>query len=248
MCGRYAASTNPDRLIEIFEVDTAELPEPGVGPAGLADWTQPRWNIAPTDPVPAVLDRDKTGDRVRRLTGLRWGLVPSWSKSSTGAARMINARFETVAAKPAFKKAFASRRCLLPADGYYEWYPASRDGKPYKQPFYIRPQSGLLVMAGIYEFWRDPNPPEGSDGWLLSCAIITTSASDDLGHIHDRMPVQVSPENWDVWLDPALTDPAQASSLVHIPAPGQMHAHAVDTRVNKVGNDGPELVEAIPES
>lgn len=250
MCGRYAASTNPDRLIEIFEVDTFEAPDAndGPGPAGLADWTQPRWNIAPTDQVPAILDRDRTGERVRRLTGLRWGLVPSWSKSTTGAARMINARFETVAEKPAFKKAFASRRCLLPADGYYEWYPATHEGKPYKQPFYIRPESGLLVMAGIYEFWRDPKPAQGSAGWVVSCSIITTSASDDLGHIHDRMPVQVLPKNWDAWLDPALTDPGAAAGLVHLPTPGQMHAYAVDTRVNKVGNDGPELVAPLPES
>ena len=241
MCGRYAASTHPDKLIEIFEVDEVPDALPAVGPEGLAQWSRPRWNIAPTDLVPAVLERTREQGDIRLLTGLRWGLVPSWSKTPNAGARMINARLETVDVKPAFRKAFASRRCLLPADGYYEWRAASRQGRSYKQPYFILPARGLMVMAGVYEFWR-----AGSSGdWLVTCAIITTQAADDLGAIHDRMPVQVSRENWDAWLDPACTDASAAKALVHIPEPGEMLARPVSTRVNQVGNDGPELVSPV---
>lgn len=241
MCGRYAASTHPDRLIEIFDVD--EVPDglPAVGPEGLAEWSRPRWNIAPTDMVPAVLERAREQVDVRLLTGLRWGLVPSWSKTPNAGARMINARLETVDTKPAFRKAFASRRCLLPADGYYEWQAVSRHGRSYKQPYFIVPAQGLMVMAGIYEFWRDQT---GGD-WLVTCAIITTQAADDLGTIHDRMPVQVTRQDWDAWLDPGLNDTSAAKGLLHTPDPGEMLVRPVSTLVNRVGNDGPELVAAV---
>lgn len=241
MCGRYAASTHPDRLIEIFDVD--EVPDglPAVGPEGLAEWSRPRWNIAPTDMVPAVLERAREQVDVRLLTGLRWGLVPSWSKTPNAGARMINARLETVDTKPAFRKAFASRRCLLPADGYYEWQAVSRRGRSYKQPYFIVPAQGLMVMAGIYEFWRDQT---GGD-WLVTCAIITTQAADDLGTIHDRMPVQVIRQDWDAWLDPGLNDTSAAKVLLHTPDPGEMLVRPVSTLVNRVGNDGPELVAAV---
>lgn len=250
MCGRYAASTHPDKLIELFEVDEVPADQPAVGPAGLAEWSRPRWNIAPTDPVPAIIERAREHGDVRLLTGLRWGLVPSWSKSPAAGARMINARLETVDTKPAFRKAFAARRCLLPADGYYEWLSATRDGRTYKQPFYISPASGLMVMAGIYEFWRDLRAEDAAAQWLVTCAIITTRAVDDLGQIHDRMPALVGPENWDAWLDPALTEGSLARRLAHVPEPGEMVAWPVSTQVNTVANDGPELVRpvALPSS
>ncbi len=243
MCGRYAASTHPDRLIEIFEVDEVRDQEAPVGADGLAQWSRPRWNIAPTDSVPSVLERASQDGDVRLLTGLRWGLVPSWSTSASQAARLINARLETVASKPSFRKALAARRCLLPADGYYEWQPRRAGSRSYKQPFYISPESGLLVMAGLYEFWRDATSP--SADWLVTCAIITTAATDELGHVHDRMPVQVPRANWDAWLDPAMTDPSVARSLVEVPAPGGMLVRPVSTRVNSVANDGPDLIEAV---
>ncbi|GAA2179569.1 SOS response-associated peptidase [Brooklawnia cerclae] len=247
MCGRYAASVQTDRLIEIFGTEGGPRRDPEPEATGPTDWTRSRWNIAPTDVVPSILERQRDGQVVRRLEGLRWGLVPSWSTSAATGARMINARLETVTTKPSFKRAFAARRCLLPADGYYEWYPATAAGRAYKQPFYIHPHEGLMAMAGIYEFWRDPrHGPD--DGWLVSCAIITTAASDDLGRIHDRMPVQVAPDDWDAWLDPALTDSGKARQLVHVPLPGEMTAHAVSTRVNRVGNDGPDLVVPIAEA
>lgn len=240
MCGRYAASTHPDRLIEIFAADEVDA-NPATGPEGLAEWSRPRWNIAPTDQVPAVLERAREDGAVRMLTGLRWGLVPSWSKSPEGGARMINARLETVDTKPAFRKAFGARRCLLPADGYYEWRAATRGGRGYKQPYFVHPADGLMVMAGIYEFWRDPR----SGAWLVSCSIITTEAVDELGLVHDRMPVQVGRDDWDAWLDPNLTDAATVKALVHVPEPGEMLVRPVSTKVNQVRNDGPELVKAV---
>lgn len=252
MCGRYAASASADLLVETFEVDT-------VAPVAQLDWMAPRFNVAPTDAVPAVLERvDKeSGNVVRRLTPLRWGLVPSWSKSLDGAARMINARAETVGEKPAFRKAFASRRCLLPADGYYEWHTLADQtgarGRPLKQPFYIHPvarpgEPSLMVMAGIYEFWRDPGrPADADDAWVVSCSILTTTATDALGHIHDRMPVQVRRDDWDAWLDPSLTSADAARALMHLPGPDEMIAHAVSTLVNKVGNDGPSLIVPLQE-
>lgn len=249
MCGRYAASASRDELVELFQVDVvgsrdhpARRDEP---------WLAPRWNIAPTDSVPAVLERaDDTGGRVRRLVGLSWGLVPSWSRSAAGAARMINARLETVAVKPAFRKAVAERRCLLPADGYYEWLaqPAA-GGRPRKQPYFIHPaDGGLMVMAGLYEFWKDPAASSGVDPWLVSCSILTTDAVGEPGMIHDRMPVQVAPQDWGDWLDPRLSDAAAAMELVHVPQPGEMAAYAVSTLVSNVRNDGPQLVEPLRDS
>lgn len=244
MCGRYAASTHPDKLIEIFEVDQIET-GPGVGADGLAEWTRPRWNIAPTDQVPAVLERDRDDTAVRVLRGLRWGLVPSWAESPSRGAPLINARLETVDVKPSFRKAFASRRCLLPADGYYEWQPAQRQGRNYKQPYFLAPRSGLLVMAGLYEFWRDPTAVGTAQEWLISCAIITTRATDESGQVHDRMPVQVARQNWDAWLDPGLRQAAAARELLHLPEPGEMLVRPVSTKVNRVTNDGADLVDQI---
>ncbi|WP_022910402.1 SOS response-associated peptidase [Aestuariimicrobium kwangyangense] len=254
MCGRYAASASADRLVETFEVDEVVAPGPDPAP-----WLLPRWNIAPTDPVAVVMERagKQNGEVTRRLAGLRWGLVPSWSKGPKSQAPLINARLETVTEKPSFRKPMASRRCILPADGYYEWYALTEPdgspvltprGKPSKQPFYIHPVSGPMVMAGLYEYWRDPSkPPEDEDAWVVSTCIITTRAIDELGHIHDRMPVQLEPGRIDAWLDPTLTDAAAAVQLLHLPEPGEMTAHAVSTAVNTVKNDGPELVQPLPD-
>ena len=237
MCGRYAASADAELLEEVFVIDEVLGPLP---PA--------RWNIAPTDPVTAVVERvgKESGEITRKLVELRWGLVPSWSKDAKGGARMINARFETLDQKPAFRKALAARRCLLPADGYYEWYapepdptlPASK--QPRKQPFFIHPADGsVLAMAGLYEFWKSP---EGE--WLTTCTVITTSAADAVGHIHDRMPMTVRPDRWDDWLDPNRTQDV----LPLLEAPGaELEAYAVSRLVSTVGNDGPELVEPLPE-
>jgi len=250
MCGRYATARDPVDLAEEFDVDRVAVEE------ALA----PNYNVAPTDPVYAVLERvDKgssDGAAQRQLRVVRWGLVPSWAKDPKIGSRLINARAETLAGKPAFRKAFAARRCLLPADGYYEWYtdadatdtPAKKGGakRVAKQPFFIhRRGGGILAMAGLYEFWRDPGATEGTDPWLWSCAVITTEAADELGRIHDRMPMLVEPSNWDRWLDPRVGDPRELSRLLVPAAPGRLDAYPVSTQVNDVRNNGPQLVAPV---
>lgn len=230
MCGRFAASADVDQLIEFFEIDqvVGELP--------------PRsYNIAPTDPIVAVLERQRPEGPTRVLTTVRWGLVPSWASDSSGAARLINARVETLSVKPSFRRALASRRCLIPADGYYEWRERPRlgGGRPVKQPYFIRPKAaGPLAMAGLYEYWKAPDA-----SWLTSATIITCAATDELGRLHDRMPMAVSPANWDAWLDPGLE--SAAVELLSVPAP-DLEWFAVSTAVNRTGNNGPELIVRSP--
>jgi putative SOS response-associated peptidase YedK len=224
MCGRYASTRGRQELIDLFDIDQAEIGE-----------IEPDYNVAPTKPVPVILSRD-----VRELHLARWGLVPFWAKDPSIGARMINARLETAHEKPAFRRAFAKRRCLVPADGYYEW--ETLEGGT-KQPHFIRPaDGGVLAMAGLYEIWR-PN----SDETLLTCTVITTEATDDVGRIHERMPMLVEPGRFGAWLDPALTGPEEVRSLLIPAAAGSLVSHAVSTAVNKVRNNGPELVKALPE-
>ena len=215
---------------------------------------EPDYNVAPTKDVYAVLSRppskDRSADPVRRLRTLTWGLVPSWAKDPSIGNRMINARVETVAEKPAYRKAFAARRCLLPADGYYEWYQTQQRnarGKPIKQPFFIRPADGsVLAMAGLYEIWRDPSRERDDDlAFRWTCTIITTRAEDDLGHIHDRMPMLVEPGQFATWLDPRVSDTAELNRLLVPAAPGRLEAYPVSTAVNNVKNNGRELLDPL---
>jgi putative SOS response-associated peptidase YedK len=179
---------------------------------------------------------------VRELHVARWGLVPFWAKDVSIGARLINARVETAHEKPAFRRAFALHRCLVPADGYYEWQATEGGGK---QPHFIRPaDGGVLAMAGLYEVWRSP---DAAGGRLLSCTVITTAATDDVGRIHDRMPMLVEPDRFGAWLDPALTHPDEVRSLLVPAAAGRLESHPVSTAVNKVTNNGPELVKAAPQ-
>lgn len=193
-------------------------------------------------------------DPVRWLRLLHWGLVPSWAKEKSVGNRMINARVETVLDKPGFKKAALTRRCLVPADGWYEWQksPTETDakGKPRKQPFFMHPVAdGPIAFAGLYEFWRDPAVhPDDPGAWLTSFTIITTAAEPGLDVIHDRMPLVLPADRWDAWLDPDVTDPDEVRALVEPPVPGRFLATAVSTRVNAVSNNGPELLEAVPVS
>ena len=242
MCGRYASSRKPEDLIEEFEVVDPRIDKPLV----------PDYNVAPTKEVYAVMERPPSRESEepaqRQLRTLRWGLVPSWAKDPSIGNRMINARMETVAEKPAYRKAFASRRALLPADGYFEWYPTSQvnaKGKPVKQPFFIRPKDGgVLAMAGLYEIWRDPTKGEDDpDRFRWTCTVITTQAEDSLGHIHDRMPLMVERDRWHEWLDPTR---AGDTSLLVPASPGHLEAYAVPTLVSNVRNNGPELVEPLP--
>lgn len=228
MCGRYAASADPDRLVEEYRID--EVTDDG------RQACVPRYNIAPTDTVPAVVERADGENMTRKLVGLRWGLVPSWSKDPGAAARMINARVETVVEKPAFRTAMATRRCLLPALGYYEWRPEKEDGTTVKQPYFLHRLGDALVhMAGIYEFWKGPS------GWLSTVSIITTSATDELGWVHDRMPMTVVDR--DAWLDPGSVDGASARELL-VPLPGLLPTK-VSRAVNSVANDGEHLVAPL---
>lgn len=240
MCGRYASTRARQELLDEFQVelDASE------------DALQPDYNVAPTKSVPAVIKRAPKGEEgesetpVRMLRPLRWGLVPSWAKDPKIGSRMINARLETVHEKPAFRRAFARRRCLLPADGFYEWYEIKvPEGKPRKQPFFIRPRDGgVMAMAGLYELWRDP------DGeWVWTCTVITTAATDEVGRIHDRMPMIVEPDMWAAWLDPAVTDTDEIRRLLAPAMAGRMEAYPVSTAVNNVRNNGPSLVEPLPD-
>lgn len=254
MCGRYAASRDKATLIEEFEVTKAP-------PRDLAA----DYNVAPTKEVYAVVDREPADQAdpaaepavERELAIVKWGLVPSWAKDPKIGSRMINARVETLTEKPSYRRAVSRRRCLLPADGYFEWYtspdpdsPRAAGGKPKKQPFFIHPADGsVLAMAGLYEFWRDPAAAEGDpSAWLWTVTVITTSAPDDLGRIHDRMPMCVQPQQWNEWLDPLQRDGAEAIGLLTPAAPGWLRADPVSTSVNNVRNNGPELLEPVAAS
>ncbi len=249
MCGRYAAAKDPEGLVEEFEVAAAPV-----------ESLLPDYNVAPTKRVYIVLNRapevepvqeERTG---RSLVVARWGLVPSWAKDPSIGSRLINARAETASEKPAFRRAFAKRRCLVPADGYYEWYlPTSPDapigmgGRPLKQPFFIHPADGSsLAMAGLYEWWRDATRADDDpERWCLTCTVITTEASDEVGRIHDRMPMTVARQDWAAWLD-AGTPLDEVGTLLTPATSGRLDAYPVSTLVNSVRNNGPELIEPLP--
>lgn len=250
MCGRYANSHSRAELIQEFGIDSRfaddELP--------------PDFNMAPTKLSPVVLSRvprdvddREHAEPVLQLRNLVWGLVPSWSRDRKVGSRMINARAETVAEKPAFRAAFTRRRLIVPISGFFEWFPTQqvgRGGKPVKQPFYIHPrvEDKPLPLAGLYEFWKDPRKPsDDPDAWLSTFTIITTTATDDVGHIHDRMPMIVPEEHWTDWLDPGNTDPADIMPLMSAPPSGSLDIYAVSRLVSNVRNNGPELIEPLAE-
>ncbi|WNI17915.1 SOS response-associated peptidase [Actinacidiphila sp. ITFR-21] len=262
MCGRYVASRKPEDLVDLFQVRKWEP----------AETIAPDWNVAPTKEVFAVLDRPirESGSPapVRQLRVLRWGLVPSWAASPEGAARLINARAETVAEKPSFRRALTARRCLIPADGYYEWLTGAqerqleeegRKKRSRKQPYFVTPADGsVFAMAGLYEFWRDRTLPDDHPrAWWTTCTVVTTAAETgdlagyqgqgprSLADIHPRMPLMLTPDRWAAWLDPATTDPDRLQGLLAPPPPGLLRAFPVGTAVSSVRNNGPELVEEL---
>ena len=229
MCGRYTSTTSPALLAEQFVVDDVALD----------DDVEPRWNVAPTLPVLAVAESRSRG--TRRLGTFRWGLVPSWAADLSVGSRMINARAETVATKPAYAESLRRRRCIIPADAFYEWK-VTENGP--RQPYAIAAVDGTpMAFAGLWAAWRDPN---GADNpWIRTCVIITTTANHRLAPLHERMPVVLPSSVWDEWLDVDNEDTEQLRRLL-VPAPSEsLHFWPVSTLVNKATNEGPELIEAV---
>ena len=225
MCGRYVSSSSATVLESYLAIDEVK-----------AEPLDESYNVAPTDEVYAVVERDQ-----KRLLGtMKWGLVPWFSKDPKTGAKMINARAESVPTKPAFRRAFEKRRCLIPADGFYEWKKPEDGGK--KIPYFIHGTDGRpIVFAGLWEVWRESEDSEP----LRTCTIITTSANDLLRSIHDRMPVVLPPERWEEWLDPTNDDLDGLRGLM-VPAPNDLlELYPISTKVNSVRNDGPELLEPL---
>jgi putative SOS response-associated peptidase YedK len=259
MCGRYAASARPDELIEAFDIDEDHTAEPTRSILKNPQSPPPRepdWNMAPSKQAAVVLTRtprgaDDDARPTRQLRLLTWGLVPAWAKDVKMGLRMSNARAESVLGKGAFGKAALSRRCIVPADGWYEWQvsPTALDakGKPRKQPFFIHRADGHKVaFAGLYEFWRDKERPDGDpEAWLTTFTIITTAADPGMDRIHDRQPLVLEPEQWKQWLDPAEKDPDVVRSLLEFAEPGRFEAHPVSRAVGSTGNNGAWLVEPV---
>ena len=223
MCGRYRLSRRKQIVEEYFDTVSDE-----------PDWA-PRYNVDPTQPVPVISQHPK--EPVRELSQMRWGLIPSWAKDPSGAASMINARSESASMKPAFRDALKSRRCLIPADGFYEW---KRDGKT-KQPFCFEVNQGqLFAFAGLWDRWKDP-----SGNWIKTCSILTTTPNAVTSAVHDRMPVILDPDSYDLWLDPGITDAHVASELLKPFDAGLMRSYPVSTRINHVANDDEECSRPV---
>ncbi len=239
MCGRYASFRDTQDLVDEFAIATV-ADDVRLLPAS--------WNLAPTDRVRMVVERPdrSTGQVTRQLRAARWGLVPPWASDPAIGTRMINARVETVRTARSYARAFRSRRALLPADGYYEWQRPS-PGSPtrHKQPFYIHATDGsALALAGLYEFWRDPTRADDDPArWLVTTTVLTRPATPQLAHVHERQPLVLPPAQWATWLAPD-TDPAEAA-LVLAADPPSLTARPVPTRVNRVGTDGPELLDEL---
>ena len=242
MCGRYTSTSAPADLARVFAVDEVKVEELPL-----------RYNVAPTQDVYAVAERrpkEEGQGRRRQLGAFRWGLVPYWAKSPAAGNKMINARAEGIETKNAYKRPLLRRRCIIPADAFYEWQVRAEGGKgsarkKNKLPYVIRHKDGTpMAFAGLWEFWRPPDEPDAEP--IRSCVIITTRANNLVAPIHDRMPVILPPEAWDAWLDPANQNLAAIQSLL-IPAPAdEFEAFPVSTRVNDVANEGPDLVDPLP--
>jgi putative SOS response-associated peptidase YedK len=245
MCGRYVMARAVGDLLAEFD---AELENEIAIP--------PSWNVAPTDDAPIVLERFIDGGAARQLHIARWRLVPSWAKDPGIGPKMINARSETVLEKPAFRKAVQSRRCAVPADGYYEW--KQGEGRS-KQPYYVHPREGAgMVFAGLYEWWKDPSLPQGDPArWMLSMSIMTADSPPEgaestvfgeLTALHDRVPLPMSRETMAAWLDPQVDDAAGLVDLVRSGVKDVASGWRVDSvgqAVGNVRNNSPELIEPV---
>jgi len=223
MCGRYRLSRRKQIIEEHFD-----------SVSGGENWS-PRYNIAPTQPVPVIRQHPKEPNRVLSL--MRWGLIPLWAKDASGSAGMINARSETAATKPAFRDPMKSRRCLIPADGFYEW---QKTGEA-KQPFCFEVNDGeLFAFAGVWDRWRGP-----SGQWITSCSILTTTPNAVTSVVHDRMPVILDPGNYDVWLDPGMNNVEAASEILKPYDARLMRCYPVSARINHAANEDAECAAPI---
>ncbi len=264
MCGRYALTATPEDILHFLSViDIEDFPA--------------RFNIAPTQPILIVAaeEHHRPGSNLppRRALLARWGFIPGWVKDVRDFPLLINARAETAHEKASFRGSLRTRRCILPADGYYEWV-TGRDerqeeekGKrkrPRKQPYFVTPADGsVMALAGLYEFWRDRTlPDDHPEAWWVTCSVITTEAETEpfagadgkagdeggprsLADIHPRMPLVLTPDRWDAWLDPARTDAEQVRGLLAPPPAGALRAYPVGSGVSNVRNNGPELLEEL---
>ncbi len=232
MCGRYASFRHAQALADTFEVTEISAAAAAIPPS---------FNVAPTQPVRVVLARDlpETGLQ-RQLHAARWGLVPPWATDPSGGARLINARVETAGQKRSFAPSVRTRRCVLPADGYYEWQRLPAGGKV--PQFIHRPDGAALALAGLYAFWRDRTLADDDPArWLLTATVLTRAARPSLAEIHDREPVVVAGEALDAWLDPAVTDAAEALGALDGEA-APLQFHAVGAAVGNVANDSQDLI------
>lgn len=223
MCGRYRLSRSKQLVEEHFDTVSDE-----------PDWSS-RYNIAPTQPVPVIRQNPK--EPRRELSLLRWGLIPSWAKDTSISPKMINARSETAATLPAFRDTLKFRRCIIPADGFYEW---QKTGKA-KQPYCFEVNDGkLFAFAGFWDRWKDPN-----GNWVNTCSILTTVPNTVTSPVHDRMPVILNPDAYDLWLDPGMRDMDAASELLKPYDARLMRRYPVSTRINNVVNDDEECSKPV---
>jgi len=223
MCGRYRLSRKKQIIEEHFDAVSGE-----------EDWT-PRYNIAPTQPVPVI--RQQPTERVCELSLMRWGLIPHWANDASIAQNTINAKSETAATKPAFRDPLRFSRCLIPADGFYEWNRTARG----KRPFCFEVNGGeLLAFAGLWDGWKD-----ASGRWVKTCSILTTTPNALTSPVHDRMPVILDPDSYDLWLDPTMHNVAAISELLKPSDPRLMRCYPVSTRINHVVNDDEECSRPI---
>jgi len=222
MCGRFTLSKSSEVIASAFQLN--EIPQ-----------LQPRYNIAPTQPVAVILRKPE--DSELQFQQLRWGLIPSWAKDPSMGARLINARAETITEKPAFRSAFRHRRCLVVADGFYEWQRQEHK----KQPYYFRLQNGQpFAFAGLWERWQSPDGEE-----IQSCTILTTEANDLVRHTHDRMPVILDSKDYDLWLEPAVQNTEPLQQLLRPYQSEAMTSYAVSTKVNNPANNTPECINSL---
>ena len=246
MCGRIALYSPPERLARRLGAALSD---------DLGDAAQPRWNVPPTQTVLALVHphrerdgaapKDEAGDPERLLASFRWGLIPWWAKDPSIGNKQFNARAETLGRRSAFRSALAERRCLVVADGFYEWKAkVSADGRPKTPYFFTRSDGEPLTFAGLWEVWRDPAQPKETRQKIRSCTIVTTDSGPDIESVHDRMPVVVERDDFDTWLGPEALDQGTLDRVLRPSPAGTLSPLVVSTRVNSVRNEGPELVEA----